>query len=1138
MSSVTATATNTITTLALPPLPHTQAVSPSNTTFAAPPLHDSISVLQMLDWHYDHSSAHPFFIYAQPDVPASSENNAVRIITWKETVEAVYTGAKLIRNHVQRGLGSDEVDGQVVGILSYSDSIPYATTMLSVMRANFVLFPISPRNSPQAVAHLIQKVGVTHMLVGLDQSMQELMARAVEFLKTEYGYRDDQIPATSMMPLFEDLYLENGTKGKEVVEKIREEIPLKRQRPEDIQYYSHSSGSTAFPQPIPHATRGYLELSVAPYFGEHDLTGKIMSMHAVPMFHTMGMFHLAWVVTCGLVCATFPPQFPPVQPTPENVFNGAVETNVDYTLCVPSLIEVWSQTPSNVDWLAKRKGLVFGGGPLDKEVGDRLAAKGVPLLNAYGSTECSVVSQYIPKEVDRYAWDYLRFNKHLNVQFIPSGDDAFELVMLSNEHFTPRAFNTTINGVNGYATADLFIEHPQKKGYWKILGRVDSQIIHSSGEKTNPGPLESIMNQDPHVTASVMFGRGKFQAGIIIEPTKEEQFDPRDEVKLSEFRNKIWPTVEKMNAFAPQHSRIFKEMILVTSPSKPFTYTAKNTTRNNAIVKEYASEIEAIYNSLEESTQSNIPAPAQWDLESSTVFVRTVVKKVLAIEDIEDEEDVFQRGGDSLQATWIKNSLLRGLHDGNSSNSNAKVDTRESTSNFVYEHPTIASLASFITLVAQRGTLSLLQGSLETQVERDVEAMHRMVEKYSKGFIPVNENLPLTNNERKVVLMTGSTGSVGVHILDRLLQDETVERVYALIRKGGSGLSIEMKQVNGFMERGVDKDLVRSKKLVLLEANLSEERFGLEEGVFEEVKSRVTHIIANAWRVDFNIGLSSFETDIKGLRYMVDLALAKNASLVFISSIGVFQRYTYAKTRPFSEHHLPAQVASSGGYPQGKWVSEQIMQNATTQAGLRSVIVRLGQACGSPNGSWNSKEWLPALVRSAPALGCIPGDDRLMSWIPADMAARAIRDFLDVPVAETSGQTAIVHLIHPRPVRWSTLAHLIASRLEKVDVVPFKVWLAKLEEKGREDPEAEKKISALRILEFYKGLAAETQAESGSVPLTTSGQAEDGLEAFGFPEIGMERAKKLSATLADPEVRQLGERDVGRWLRCWGLLRD
>ncbi|THV01989.1 acetyl-CoA synthetase-like protein [Dendrothele bispora CBS 962.96] len=1139
MSSVTATANTSIATLALPPIPRTHANSPSNATFAAPPLDGSASVLQMLDWHYDHSSSHPFFIHSQSDVPASSEDDVIRTITWKETVEAVYTGAKLIRNRVQRGLGSTadvDVDGQVVGILSYSDSIPYSTTMLSVMRANFVLFPISPRNSPQAVAHLIQKVGVKHMLVGFDQSMQELMERAVEFLKTEYGYRDDQIPATSMMPLFEDLYLENGSKEKETVEKIREEIPLKRQQPQDIQFYLHSSGSTAFPKPIPNTTRGYLELSICPSFGERDLTGQTVSMHSIPMFHAMGMFHLAWVFTCGFICATFPPQLPPVQPTPENVFNGAVKTDVDYIVCVPSLVEAWSQTPSYIDWLVTRKGILFGGGPLDKGVGDRLAAQGVPLLVVYGSTECGIMSQYVPKEADRNAWDYMRFTEHLSVQFVPTDDGTYELVMVSNEHFTPRVFNTTINGANAYATSDLVIEHPQKKGYWKILGRVDSQIIHSSGEKTNPSPLESIMNQDPHVAASVMFGHGKFQAGIIIEPVKEEQFDPKDQVKLGEYRNRIWPTVEKMNDFAPQHSRIFKEMILVTSPSKPFTYTAKNTPRNNAIIKEYAPEIEAIYNSLEESTQSSIPVPAQWDLESSTEFVRAVVKKVLAIEDIGDDEDVFQRGGDSLQATWIKNSILRGLRDNSIT---AKVDTRESTSNFVYEHPTITSLARFIVLVAQRGTLSSL-GDSEAQVERDVKAMRRMVEKYSKNFVPVKSDLPPTSNERKVVLMTGSTGGVGVHILHRLLQDETVERVYALVRNRGSGVdspSIETKQVNAFMERGVDKDLVRSKKLVLLEANLSQEKFGLKEGVFEEVKSQVTHVIANAWRVDFNIGLSSFEADIKGLRYMVDLALARNALLIFISSIGVFQRYTYAKTRPFPEQHLPAQVASGGGYPQGKWVSEQIMQNAASQAGLRSVAVRLGQACGSPNGSWNSKEWLPALVRSAPVLGCVPGDDRLMTWIPADMAARAIKDFLDVPATETSGQTAIVHLIHPRPVRWSMLAHLIASRLGTVNVVSFEDWLAKLEEKGREDPEAEKKISALRILGFYKGLA-ETQAKSSSATSTTSGQAEGGLEAFGFPEIEMEKAKKLSGTLADPEVRQLGEEDVERWLRYWGLLRD
>jgi len=112
--------------------------------------------------------------------------------------------------------------------------------------------------------------------------------------------------------------------------------------------------------------------------------------------------------------------------------------------------------------------------------------------------------QYVPEQVS--TWDYFRFTENIETHFIPADDNTYELVIVvsygarlpfssnslpfkANEYFSPRVFNTTVNGVNAYATADLVVEHPQKKGYWKILGRVDSQIIHSSGEKTNPGPL-------------------------------------------------------------------------------------------------------------------------------------------------------------------------------------------------------------------------------------------------------------------------------------------------------------------------------------------------------------------------------------------------------------------------------------------------------------------------------------------------------------------------------------------------------------------------------------------------------------------------------------------------------------------------
>ena len=51
---------------------------------------------------------------------------------------------------------------------------------------------------------------------------------------------------------------------------------------------------------------------------------------------------------------------------------------------------------------------------------------------------------------------------------------------------------------------------------------------------------EKIMKEDPRVQSSVMFGRGRFLAGILIDPKPEYKFDPKDETKLAAFRNAVW----------------------------------------------------------------------------------------------------------------------------------------------------------------------------------------------------------------------------------------------------------------------------------------------------------------------------------------------------------------------------------------------------------------------------------------------------------------------------------------------------------------------------------------------------------------------------------------------------------------------
>ena len=50
-----------------------------------------------------------------------------------------------------------------------------------------------------------------------------------------------------------------------------------------------------------------------------------------------------------------------------------------------------------------------------------------------------------------------------------------------------------LDGIPAFATGDLFSPHPTgKKDLWRICGRKDDQIMHSNGEKTNPGPMGNI----------------------------------------------------------------------------------------------------------------------------------------------------------------------------------------------------------------------------------------------------------------------------------------------------------------------------------------------------------------------------------------------------------------------------------------------------------------------------------------------------------------------------------------------------------------------------------------------------------------------------------------------------------------------
>ena len=267
-------------------------------------------------------------------------------------------------------------------------------------------------------------------------------------------------------------------------------------------------------------------------------------------------------------------------------------------------------------------------------------------------------------------------------------------------------------------------------------------------------------------------------------------------------------------------------MILVTKKDKPFTYSGKGTPRRKAIVTDYETEIEELYRTAEDTAINGFDYPTSWSPEDSRAYVRTVVLGVM-LTTLGDDDDLFSRGCDSLQATWIRKIIINGLR------SCTGINTRDIPGSFVYENPTINALAGFVANLASPKEMAQV-------VRSKVEKMLDMVGKYGSDF---PEYLPLAALDKKrsgdVVLITGTTGSIGASTLAELLESPKVEKVYALNRSHKKG-PLSLRQKLAFTSQGLNGDLVLSKKLVMLEGDLGRPCLGLEDSTQQEVRDRLT----------------------------------------------------------------------------------------------------------------------------------------------------------------------------------------------------------------------------------------------------------------------------------------------------------
>ncbi|KAI4840286.1 acetyl-CoA synthetase-like protein, partial [Aureobasidium sp. EXF-8845] len=724
-----------------------------------------------------------------------------------------------------------------------------------------------------------------------------------------------------------------------------------------------------------------------------------------------------------------------------------------------------------------------------------------------GSTEGTFWDSYITE--DSADWGWFEWCEHTGAVMEPSGD-LYEMVIKRVPGNPIQGAFWSFPELDEYRTKDLYEEHPTKKGLWKYKGRNDDVIVLSNGEKFNPVMFEKDIEGHPAVKGALVVGQGRFQAGLILETNTKT--DPEA------FLEQIWPAVERANAKMAAHGRVWKSKIAIASPQKPFQRAPKGSIMRRKTNELYKAEIDALY-----SNEGSAELLGQIDADADETAIREFVKQAIRLalpkipEQFDDEgyeADLFSFGVDSLQVLALANTIGHALPK--------KEGSRDAAfkPRMVYSNPTIDALTKAVS--------NILHGEAAngTPTKSREQNMDQVIKKYTQNLpSPVEYN---PRPEHHVVVLTGSTGSLGNYLLEGLINNPAVERVYCLNRSDA-----QSRQKQSFEDRGANPDF---SKVVFLQTSFNKQNFGLSDKVYSELQASVNIFIHNAWAVDFNMGLESFEeTHIAGTRRVVDFsATAKyHPHIIFISSIASTGNWHGSGHSGFvpevfmQDNTLPLPQ----GYGESKHVASSILAIAAEKSSIASTIVRVGQLAGpsAEKGLWNRQEWLPSIVASSKALGQIPrtlGNEDIVDWVPTDAAAKVLLDIYETRLqTQEERKLDTFHLVNPQITHWKGLVPAIvdfysgspassgsaSSSSAEMKIVEFSDWLQALQSLPVTE-ENMRQVPGIKLLDFYQGLAQ----EEGSLP-----------------RMDTHRTVEASETL-----KRLGAVDRGlmvNWCKQWGF---
>jgi long-chain acyl-CoA synthetase len=255
-------------------------------------------------------------------------------------------------------------------------------------------------------------------------------------------------------------------------------------------------------------------------------------------------------------------------------------------ILVPEIAKAWAlyldATPSSATSLIYA---AVGGAHVDAQLIDRARARGLPLYQGYGLTECgSVICLNRPGDDGRGTHDVGRPLDHVQVRVQDGEVIARTAAFLGYLHST-ESLSTE------FATGDL--GELDEDGHLHLTGRRKNLLITSFGRNVSPEWIETPLLADPLIAQAIVLGdaRPSLVALIVLSTHVSAKVSAGDTAIAEHIERRI----EQLNATLPDYARLSAWALVPPFTAANEQATANARPKRSAIAHAHAALIDSLY---------------------------------------------------------------------------------------------------------------------------------------------------------------------------------------------------------------------------------------------------------------------------------------------------------------------------------------------------------------------------------------------------------------------------------------------------------------------------------------------------------------------------------------------------------------